>query len=398
MSGYAIIRKTKTTPPSDLRVLTHIPDDLEEFSKQPVAFDFETHGTDPLTGTIRSVAIANDHGAVAIDCEALSPRERGQLTKWLLRQRLIAHNAVFDAGWLYAKSKQMPKIEACTLVLFKLLATEGWLGQRWGLKAAMTDVIGWPESNEEELYGWLKANKLKAKDMAQAPWDILGKYNALDAAATWELYKCMIASIEDYGWAENVLRFHQEDFANLMELLIEQQIRGMTIDTEALQEYDTTLDRQIEEKRQEFLHHPEVLPHVKYYQQVIIEELLAKEPNYLTKKGLVTANYTRWTDKVWEAQGRLDFNIDSTQQLQWLFYERLFYECPILTDKGVPSVGKKAFPHLGELGKLLKDYRELRDRRKFVTALNNVQRDGVIYPTVKPHGTLTGRSSGGIDS
>ena len=139
MSGYAILRKTRVAPPQDIEVLEYLPKNLNQYGGT-CAIDFETHGIDPTLGTIRSVAIANDYGAIAIDCEKLSKGDRLILTNWLMEQDLIAHNAVFDAGWLYAKTGKMPKIEACTLVLFKLLATEGYLGQRWGLKSAMTEL------------------------------------------------------------------------------------------------------------------------------------------------------------------------------------------------------------------------------------------------------------------
>ena len=394
-SGYSILRKIKTAPPTEYRVLTSLPGDLHEFSKQPIAFDFETHGIDPTSGSIRSIAISNDYGTVAIDIEKLNKNDRLRLTKWLLRQKLIAHNAVFDAGWIYAKTGQMPDIEACTLVLFKLLSTEGYLGQRWGLKSAMTDILGWPESNEVDLYKWLKDNGLGAKHMAQAPWDILGKYNAMDAAATWQLYKYFLQVIEENGWERSVLEFHRQDFSVLMKLIIEQQVQGITVDVESLKSFDVELRDNIDRKKLEFIQNPEVRPHIEYYQKVIIEEVEKAEPPQYTKKGTVTARYTKWLEKLELVKSRIDFNIDSPQQLQWLLYERLMYSCPIRTEKGVPSVGKKALPYIGNLGKLLKEYRELRDRRKFVTALTNVQRDGTLYPTVKPHGTLTGRSSGG---
>lgn len=397
-TGHAILRSVKFEPPTNVRVLSSIPPDLHKFEGQPIAFDFETHGVDPLTGSIRSVSFANDYGCVAIDLEALTPEDRMQLTRWLVRQKLIAHNAVFDAGWIYAKTKVMPKIEACTLVLLKLLSTEGFLGQRWGLKPTMTGLLGWEESNEEDLYTWLKDNKLKAKDMAQAPWDILGPYNALDSAGTWQLYKYLKATIQEGGWDESVLEFHRNDCANLIELVIEQQISGMTIDLEALKKYDIILEQQIEKERQRFLNIEEITPHVEYYQSILIEEIKNAEPPRLTKKGDITARYTKWLDKLKTAEERLDFNIDSPQQLQWLFFERLFYVSPIKTDKGVMSVGKKAIPHLGEPGQILKYYRELRDRRKFVTALGNVHIDGKVHPSIKVHGTLTGRSSGGIEA
>lgn len=394
---YALIRKANLSIPTDLAVVSHLPTDLHKFEGQPVAFDFETHGVNPITGSIRSIAIANDAGCVAIDMEALTAEKRLELTRWLLRQKLIAHNAVFDAGWIYAKTGKMPKIEACTLVLFKTLATEGFLGQQWGLKAAMKDVLGWSESNEADLYDWLKANKLRKADMAKAPWDILGKYNALDAAGTWQLYKVFMETAESNGWGDAILDFHKQDFINLIELLIEQQIKGMELDTKELEAYDNQIAAEIEERRQKFLQHSEVKEHVEFYQQLIIDELEATKPEQYTKTGSVAARYTKWLAKKERAEQAIDFNIDSPKQLQWLLYERLYYTHQIKTPQGELSVGKKALPHLGELGKILKDYRELRDRRKFIKSLQNVQIEGKLHPNVKCHGTLSGRSSGGVE-
>lgn len=396
-TGYAIIRKCRIPAPTDCRVLDHLPSDLDKYGGI-CAFDFETHGTDPVSGSIRSISLANDYGTVAIDLQTLSQSDRKWLTKWLLKQKLVAHNAVFDAAWIYAKSGMMPNIEACTLVLFKLLSTEGFLGQQWGLKVAMRDVLGWEESNEKDLYAWLKSNKLKASDMAQAPWDILGKYNALDSAATWQLYKYFLKIIEDNDWKECLLDFHRQDFVNLIELTIEQQKEGMKINIDALTSYDERLKEEIEEKKQEFIRHPRVAPELEFYKRCVVEEFKKTIPPQFKKDGkTTTARFTRWEHKLEELRRSQPFNVDSPQQLQWLLYERLMIDCPIKTDKGLPSTGKKALPHLGELGKLLKAYRELRDRRKFIKSLQGVMRDGRFHPKLKIHGTVTGRSSGGVE-
>jgi DNA polymerase I-like protein with 3'-5' exonuclease and polymerase domains len=394
MNGYAILRKLHSSPPTNFRLLTSIPEDLDKYGGI-CALDIETHGLDPILGSIRSVAITNDYGTVAIDLEALSTQDRFTLTKWIMKQRLVAHNAVFDCGWLYTKTGQMPNIHACTLVLFKLLATEGWDQQRWGLKTAMTDILGWRETNEADLDNWLKDNKLKKSDMAKAPWEILGKYNAMDTAATWQLYKHFMATIEEHGWQENVMAFQSEDFVNLMELLIEQQFKGLTIDMENHFKFDKKIETQIQNKKSQFLSHPKVKSHVEYYQQVLVEELVKTLPEQYTKTGKVAANYTKKIEKIEATKQRLDFNIDSGKQLQWLMYDRLFFECPLKTPGGAVVVGKKAFTYWGELGIIMKEYRELRDRRKFVTSLGEVQIDGVLHPKIKAHATITGRSGGG---
>lgn len=396
---YAILKKI-ATPLHNQRysVLSSLPDCLDSMGHQPVAFDLETHGTDPIRGTVRSIAIANDYGAYAIDYEALSKPEKLKLTKWLSRQRLIAHNAVFDVAWIYAKTGCMPQIETCTMVLFKLLSTEGFLGQRWGLKYAMTHILGWPETNEKDLDDWLLKNKLKKKDMAQAPWDILGKYNALDAVASWQLYKYFLKTMEYHEFTEAVQDFQKDEFINLVKLLIEQQVNGMHIDIPALMEYDDELTEEIEEKRQEFIHCDEVESHIDYYQQCIIEDFKKKEPPKLKKDGGITVRWTKWEAKLEALKKRYDFNLNSNDQLQWLFYESMGLDCPVKTEKSpLPSVSKKAIPYLGPAGVLLQQYRTLRDIKKFVTALKNVHVDGIFHPTIKPHGTLTGRGAGGLE-
>lgn len=393
--GYAILRKQNNTPPTDIRVLDYIPDDLEKFGGI-CAMDFETHGLNPITGSIRSISLANDYGTLAIDLDAVSKEDKVKFTKWLLKQKLIAHNAVFDAGWIYTKTGVMPEIHACTLNLFKLLATEGYTGQRWGLKTAMTDILGWPESNEADLSEWLKSNKLLKKDMAQAPFNILGPYNAMDSAATWQLYKYFRQVIKENNWEESVFNFHQRPFVTLIELFIEQQLEGITIDNIGLDAYDNELIKKIEKERQKFLKHSEVAPHMEVYKQAILDEIAQSLPEQYTKTGKIASNYTKKLEKIELIKKSVPFNIDSTQQLQWLLYERLHYSCPIVTKTGI-STGAKSLKYLGELGKILKEYRHLRDRRKFITALKNVQIKGVLHPSLKIHGTVTGRSSGGVE-
>jgi hypothetical protein len=395
MFGYAILRRqNKPAPPYTLH--TSLPD-LTPFEHQPVAFDFETHGLDPCPGGIRSVAIANDAGCAAIDLEALLAPEYDEFFEWLVRQRLVAHNFVFDGAWLQATLPSDVKFEMCTLVLFKQLAGEGWFGQRWSLKVAMPDVLGWPESNEQELYDWLSANKLPKSAMAQAPWEILGPYNALDASATWQLYKYFKEVCFTHGWRSSVLDFHREDFGTLMKLLVEQQLAGMPLDMERVALVDTALEMAADAKRTEFLERPEVAPHIRYYQECVVEAFAKKLdtiPKH-TKTGKVASRWLKAKAKLEDAEKRLDFNVDSTKDMSWLMFDRLRYKTPIVTDKGAPSVGVKSFPHFGELGQLLQDYRKLRDRRKFLVSLQDVQQDGVLYPTVKVHGTVTGRASGG---
>ena len=392
--GFALLRKQHLAPPADIRVVSSLPADLDQYGGL-TAFDLETHGLDPRKGAIRSIALSNDYGTIAIDYEALPDSQQRDLMQWMLQQQVIAHNAMFDCAWIYHITGCLPQIEACTLILFKMMATEGYTGQRWGLKTAMTDVLGWPESNEKDLYDWLKANKLRAADMAQAPWDILGKYNALDTAATWQLYSYFRQVCEENNWQECILDFHKSDFINLVNLLIEQQQKGITVDLVAMEIFDKKLQDSIEEHKDAILMDEAVRPHVEYYQQLIVESILEARPDQFTKTGKVAARYTKWEEKLHGAENRLDFNINSGNQLKWLFFERMMFECPILTDTGTQSITKKTLKYLGKYGKMIKDYREVVKRREFVASLYDVQQDGVVHPNMKPHATVSGRCGGG---
>ena len=116
-----------------------------------------------------------------------------------------------------------------------------------------------------------------------------------------------------------------------------------------------------------------------------------------TGKGEVNKNWIKWNIKRQNAVGANFFNTDSPKQLCWLFYDELNYKVMSRTPKGGPSVAAEVLPFLDEAGRILMKYRKVRDERKFLTSLLNVQRDGVLYPNFKIPGTNTGRLSGGIE-
>lgn len=134
----------------------------------PMALDIETRGNDPsrLDSVVVGVGLSDDRGSIYIDLRESHPDTWIWLLQRLERERvpLIAHNLFFDAsytlrdlraaghptGWL--------NWQHCTYALYKLLASEGWPGQRWGLKDAQVALLGWPESNDKLLRRWLVEN------------------------------------------------------------------------------------------------------------------------------------------------------------------------------------------------------------------------------------------------
>jgi hypothetical protein len=293
--------------------------------------------------------------------------------------------------------------------MFRQLSSEGWTGQTWGLKTAMTDILGWDAPNDKDLTDWLKANGFSKFQLAQAPWDLLGKYNALDAGATHQLYEYFTSVLRKYDWGDLLWNYHQQEHLGEINLLIEQQFSGMMLDIEKLSAYALRLEAEIEAKRREFCAVPEIAGVLtRYYRNnAPIMENSCKHAE--TKKdGTPNKNYLAWKEKrdksleqgIWkfDKQGKWKpFNINSVTDLATLFYTELGYEVKEYTESGNPSVGKKVFAYLGEGGIILEAYRLIRDEYKFARAALYLQRDGVFHPKVKSVATVTGRLGGGSE-
>jgi DNA polymerase I-like protein with 3'-5' exonuclease and polymerase domains len=265
----------------------------------------------------------------------------------------------------------------------------------------MVDVLGWEEQNTDELYEWLKANNLKKGDMHLAPFATLGHYNALDADATYQLYKYLLEVINTKLPAEirdTVIEYHRQDSLTMIDLLIEQQIQGIQINEVKLAAYEQKLLKQIEQLRDQFLSLPEVAGALSVLRAAQRLELHHAVPEQWTKTGAVAKRYEAWQRKCEEFDAQPNhelFNVDSPKQLVWLFIDQLGYKTPRTTEKGDASVDNKALGSLGEPGKVLAKYRKLRDKLKFVVAIQNIHHDGILHPSLTMAGTATGRCSGG---
>jgi DNA polymerase I-like protein with 3'-5' exonuclease and polymerase domains len=169
---------------------------------------------------------------------------------------LVAHNVYFDGSWFWDSLADHPPWLACTYGLYRQLATEGFEGQRWGLKGAMEDVLGWTDTNEEGIDTWLVGNgyirntkkqpaagyypTAPGKDglprwaspdkgeMWRCPPDILGAYCCADADATYLLYTRVLTPALE-GFPE-LREYHESVFLRNVELLIEQRYLGILVD------------------------------------------------------------------------------------------------------------------------------------------------------------------------
>lgn len=330
-----------------------------------LALDFETRGdySEPDSYPV-GIGLANHRGSVYIDLTQSHPDTLACLAQLLLEKqsRLLAHNLFFDAGWFMRDLGQdlSPRTglgqakpgcwlhwHACTYALYRLLASEGYPGQQYGLKRAQVELLGWAHSNEERLDKWLIEHEQvanlsktakegyyfypnyamgsrvagsvpeipgeqdrwvspKKEKMYLAPAEILGEYCRLDAQSTYDLYtqvlEPVLARFEGLQW------YMHELYMRFLYLLVWQKVSGMSIDRGALDMHRSTLEEKIADTKRQFLSHPEIAPHIQAYNQAIVDEHLAKEPKRI--KG-------EWPPKPPASQ----YKKDGTETAAWSVYQ-----------------------------------------------------------------------------
>jgi hypothetical protein len=393
--NYVLLRyKDVTMPTPNLFVLSDsIMDELEKH-QGPVAFDYETSGLKWKDEgfLIRSVSFHNDDISLAIEVynPYVKPETRDRLMRYIANHRgLIAHNAMFEAGVTFAVTGKIPAILCCTRALGMQLAGEGSPGQSWGLKVLAKDLLGWGD--------WSKG--VDVKNAMDIPWDVLGKYNQIDSAATWELFKIMrdVVTAHKSTWGKFFWEYHQQDFMNLVDLQIEAYSNGLNIDETRTITYQGIVQQEIEDKRKDWYSHEIISQGVKVFNKSVVDELkgqLKKIP-VTRKDGQVTKRWENAKSKVQEAETTMHFNIDSNTHLKWMLYDYLKLEAPKKTKKGEPSVDADSLERIPIYGEMILSYRASIAMFKFLRALLSNQKGGIVRIPIKTPGTITGRCSAG---
>lgn len=270
------------------------------------SLDVETRGTESWLPTTCVVGMGfawstgGQVGAKYLDRQSMAPdvwarllRELGPLSR-TCRGDVVNHNFMFDAAMLAMEWQRISgefdarwfRYSACTYGLYKQLAGEGWFGQRWGLKDAQIDLLGWESKGSDELDEWLVANgwhkrgpgRLGSKlhgtkppaehlaevqawlaaptrsgkrrspgvlksEMWRAPAEILGKYCILDAISTLQLFADVLRpALQRFPELE---RFHRGPWVDLLYLLVEQQRVGIRVDRDRLAAHAEKLRREM---------------------------------------------------------------------------------------------------------------------------------------------------------
>lgn len=329
---FAILTPIESRPRTELiRIITDLSEakylvDQLSRSPTPIAIDFETRGTDyslphvqadrrsplPVGGggfEVVGVGFASSDVVAYVELTDLAPEFISYVFEKIPDNKFIAHNAYFEAGVIRSLIGRVPELLACTLGLYKQAASEGWDGQRHGLKNAMRDLLNFIETNEEGLDRWLIDNKYvksisktrkmgyhwypdwspesgrwvapNKSEMWRAPADILGHYCALDADATWQLYEYVLkpATVRFPGLAA----YHQLFIRAQVCPLVEQRMQGIRIDYQRLRSHTNDLQRRAKELKEQFLSHPTIAPAVRRWEKWKLRDLEKKEPNKYKK-------------------------------------------------------------------------------------------------------------------
>lgn len=403
-----------------------------------VAVDFETRGNDyslPDTEAyVVGVGLAWDKGSCYLSMDELSQDSLDQLADLLITHRgLLAHNVYFDGGWIKRDLGQHANWLACTFGLYMQCASEGFEGQKWGLKEAMVDVLMWQNTNETELDTWLVENGYKKQnhaplkgEMWRAPANIIGRYCVLDAEATYLLYtEHLLPIVKRFP---TLADYHQRDFLPHVLVHIDQKIAGILTDRKHWVGYAAELEQTIADSEQTFRDHPLVAPHVRAFEQAKVDEFLAteparykkkkarQEPEKLTKKGEVSKNWLKWSalealpleeSKVWQnweakrcrIQAGLEpgyvYNLQSGDHLRWLMYEKLKHKVLLQTDSGLPAISEDALQSMGDVGQILIGRALKVKELSYVSDyIERVEHRATIHPSFKMPGTVTGRLAG----
>jgi DNA polymerase I-like protein with 3'-5' exonuclease and polymerase domains len=345
------------------------------------------------------IGLANADIVIYIDIKSITKEAKDYLRGFLKSIQLTAFNAIFDLAWLQRFCEAELNCISDTYAIFKNLSSEGWPGQRWGLEALQLEVLGWPETNKTVLEEALKEQGLTKATMWQLDTQILGHYCALDTDAAWQAWVYFEKLCKDKY--PHYLDYHQRLFINEVQLLIEQQFRGIKPDLDLLEICRSNNEERIKLTMQAFLNHPLVAPHIDSYNRSVMDAWKASEPPQLLKDNVtVSKRWEAWRDREEKYLEDKGFNPNSKTQLSWLFYDKLGNKSHKKTETGRNVVDRKILPSFGEPGKLLVEYNLYLKRRGYIArTIEKSSKDGILHPQFNSVGTMTTRlgGSGGLN-
>jgi DNA polymerase I-like protein with 3'-5' exonuclease and polymerase domains len=423
--------------------------------------DLETRGTDPLASEAQvvGIGIASHWGTFYAETTDNRQWQAFLVATFEAQVPFLAHNVMFDASWMTSElgkalnredgwqtSPDFHNWQMCTYAAYRWLACEGFLGQKYGLKQAMVELLGWPESNEAELDQWLIDNGYTMQhggadksQMWRAPSEILGKYCWYDAEATYLIWTEILKPVMDRFAAFQM--GYSASFMSLIRHVVWQKLRGIYIDSEQLHNYSKDLTIDCQNLARNFLEADGVAEAVQQFNKSVVDEHksvepkqykkmpeLGTEPPRFKKDGKQSKTWEKWEEKRQQLENHVPeitipwrkwhekhtkmrklaettelsteakdlglFNMDSSRHKQWLFYTGLGHEVISTTDSGEPAVDEDALLLLRPQGPKLIEYNEKNKLQSMVNGCLSKIETGFLHVGLKCPGTYTGRLGG----
>ena len=141
------------------------------FNATTVAFDCETTGLQPVYGGLRLLQLAAlDRMPLVIDCWDLEEHHWQDLEEFFsLKRYWLAHNAVFDLGWLQEHEIYPEGEVLCTMLASRIL-TNGLPNLKHGLQHVVKRYLKLEISKEEQRSDW--SGDLTHNQLDYAAYDV----------------------------------------------------------------------------------------------------------------------------------------------------------------------------------------------------------------------------------
>ena len=348
-----------------LKGLKHLPRLTEA---ETIFFDCETTGLQPVFGGMRLLQLTTfQQVPIVIDCWDLDDNDWIVLEEFFDTERQwVAHNAVFDLGWLQEHCLYPKGQVLCTMLASRVL-TNGMANIRNGLQPVVQRYLGKEISKEEQASDW-SAPELRVEQIA---------YAAYDVQLLSELYEPIQHRMADGG-------LHKAWYLECAALPAMAQLwrTGLPFDRESLEALRDQLEEDNKRLGEEFI--------VALDEALPANGKLPRDPdgslNLRTKaEGTVRAGTKK----------PAGFNINSPHQLKAVF-TTLLGQVPVDAD-GKPSASKAALKEYAADHPVISQYlawKRVEKRRQMVESLLEHQgKDGFIRASYLQMGADTGRMS-----
>ena len=368
-SAHSVLLSTGH-PYSELMSILFGTENLSVFAgAKTLAFDVETTGLRPVPGGLRLLQFAAEEGPqVVIDWWTLEEEEKAQLRDWVKTPRTwVAHNAVFDLGWLQEHEIDLAGEVHCTMLASRLVSN-GTPNLRHGLAAVAERYLGVQLSKEEQKSDWSKPVLSDAQLV----------YAAKDVEILCQLYPALLVRL-----GKGRLTEAYELECSVLQPIAHMQRMGLPFNKEKLQELEQFYVDEIARVGTAFVEQlDEAMP---------TEHKLPRDADGTFNLRAKASGSVRAGTKV-----EAGFNLNSPKQLVGKLTV-LLGETPIDGKTGKPSASRQALRSYAADHLVIQTYlawKRAEKRRQMVSALLEHQdSDGFIRANYLQLGADTGRMS-----